>query len=58
MNQIYRDILRETTQEVLYEMGTAEEMYYGTVIQYLGRYLWKLEDYLPEKDSQIWDMSQ
>ena len=33
-------------------------MYYGAAIQYLGRYLWKLVDYLPEKDKQIWDMFQ
>ena len=33
-------------------------MYYGTVIQYVGRYLWKLEDYLPRKNIQIWDMFQ
>ena len=58
MNHIYRGIRRETTHGVLYDMGSTDEMYYGTVIQYLGRYLWKLEDYLPEKDSQIWDMSQ
>ena len=58
MNQIYRGILRETTQEVLYEMGRANEMYYGTAIQYMGRYLWKLEDYMPEKDIRIWDMFQ
>ena len=58
MNQIYRDIPRETTKEVLYEMGRAGEMYYGAVIQYLGRYIWKLEDYLSAKDIQIWDMFQ
>ena len=39
MNQIYRDILSETTQDVLYKMKRNEEMYYGTAIQYLGRYL-------------------
>ena len=58
MNQIYRDILSETTQDLLYEMKRNEEMYYGAAIQYMGRYLWTLEDYLPEKDSQIWDMFQ
>ena len=33
MNQIYRDIPIETTKEVLYEMGRADEMYYGPAIQ-------------------------
>ena len=58
MNHIYRDIPRETTQGVLYEMGRAGEMYYGAAIQYLNRYLWKLEDDLPEMGSQVWDMLQ
>ena len=48
MNQIYRDILRDATQELLYEMGREDEMYYGTAIHHLGRYIWKLADYLPE----------
>ena len=58
MNQIYRDVLRETTQEVLYDMGRTDEMRYGAAIHYMGRYLWKLEDDLPEKDIQVWDMFQ
>ena len=57
MNTIYRDLLSETTHEVLSDMGRYEEMYYGAVIQYMGRYIWKLVDYLPEKD-KIWDMFQ
>ena len=58
MNQIYRDMLRETTQDVLSEMKRNGEMYHGAAIQYMGRYLWKLEDRTPEKDSRIWDMFQ
>ena len=56
MNQIYRDIARETTQEALYDMGRAAEMYYGAIIHYLVRYMWRLEDNLPGKGSEIWGM--
>ena len=56
MNLLYRDVITETSQDVFYEITRNEEMYYGTAIQYLGRYIWKLEGFLPEKDGQIWDM--
>ena len=58
MNQIYQDIAREETREVLYDMWGTDEMYYGAIMQYMGRYLWKLEDNLPGKDIEIWDMFQ
>ena len=31
----------------------ADELYYGTAVQYLGRYQWKLADNLPGKDIQV-----
>ena len=49
MNLIYRDLVREPTQEALLDMGRQEELYYGTIIQYLNQYLWKLEDFPPGK---------
>ena len=45
-----------STQETLYDMGRSEEIYYGTITLYLNRYLWKLEDCIPEKDTGVWNM--
>ena len=58
MGDIYRDLLSETTHEVLSDMGRRDEMYFGTAIQYIKRFLWRLVGYLPEKDTQVWDMFQ
>ena len=58
MGLIYRDLVRVRTQEALYGMGRQEEVYYGTIAQYTNRYLWKLEDCLPEKDTEVWGMFQ
>ena len=49
MDQIYRDLLREPTQEKLYVLGDMEVLYYGAILRYPTRYFWKLEDHLPEK---------
>ena len=37
-------------------MGRIEAVYYGNIIQYVNHYLWMMEDCLPEKDKEIWDM--
>ena len=58
MNLIYRDLAREPTQEALYAMGRHEELYYGPIIQSLNQYIWKLDDCLPGKDTEVWDMFQ
>ena len=58
LNTIYREMLSETTHEVITDMERYEGMYFGSVIQYIGRYLWKIVDFLPEKHKQIWDMYQ
>ena len=58
MSLIYRDIVRGSTQETLYDMGRSEEMYYGTIAQYMGRYLWEFEDFLPGKDAEVRNVFQ
>ena len=58
MNTIYKELRSETTHETLADMERYEDMYFATIIQYINRYLWKIVDFVPEKDNQIWDMYQ
>ena len=53
LNKLYRDLLTETTQSVLSDVGRSEEMYYGIIIQYINRFLWEIVDHLPEDDKAI-----
>ena len=39
-------------------MGRSEELYFGTTIRYMSRYLWELEDCLPEKAKELRNMFQ
>ena len=41
LDTIYREMLIETTHETLADMGRFEDMYFGAIIQYIHRYLWK-----------------
>ena len=58
LRKISNDLVRGSAQEVLFDMCLREETYYGTIIQYLNQYMWKLEDSLPMEDGKIWDLSQ
>ena len=58
MNQIYRYLLRQPTQETLYYMVEMEELCYGTAARRPNQYIWEIEDRLPAKDMGLWDMLQ
>ena len=51
-------MLSGATRETLADMGRYEDMYFGTLIQYIARYLWEIVDFLPGKDKQVWGMFQ
>ena len=35
-----------------------EDMYYGTIIQYINRYLYSLTEAIPRKDDEVWEIFQ
>ena len=56
LNQIFRDVINGPTQETMYDLGPKEEIYYGATAQYMGQYLWKIEDYVPKNEARLRDM--
>ena len=58
LKKIFNDLAQESAKEVLFDMYRHEETYYGTIIQYMNQYMWKLEDIQPMEDGKTWDLPQ
>ena len=44
------------TQATLCELGIQNEAYYAEATQYLGIYIWGIEDHFPQSDARLWEM--
>ena len=40
------------------DLRSWEDMYYGTAIQYINQYLYRLTEAIPRKDEEVWKMFQ
>ena len=55
LNALYGQMFQnELTHRVLEEMGSDEDAYYGTIIQYINQYLYNVTEVIPEEDSEVW----
>ena len=55
LNRIYGELYdEEITHRTLEIMGSDEDAYYGTVIQYINQYLYSITEVIPEKDEDVW----
>ena len=55
LNKIYGELYdEEVTHRALEIMGSDEDCYLGTVIQYIDQYLYHLTEAIPERNEDVW----
>ena len=56
IDRMYKKLLEANTYAALSDLRRWEDMYFGTVIQYINQYLYSIVDAIPKDDEEVWEM--
>ena len=54
LDRMYKNLPEEETYAAPADLRRWEDMYFGTVIQYINQYLYSIVDAIPKDDEEIW----